>query len=74
MLRPFLNWRTLLALIAILIVSGTIWYSSYLAEKIKKDEQHKVEVAKAKTFDEVDRRIPRQPGVATLCKEKENLS
>lgn len=44
MLRPFLNWRTLLALIAILIVSGTIWYSSYLAEKIKKDEQHKVEL------------------------------
>lgn len=44
MLRPLLNWRTLLAFIAILIVSGTIWYSSYLADKIKKDEQHKVEL------------------------------
>lgn len=43
MLRPLLNWRTLLALIAILIVSGTIWYSSYLADKIRNDEKRKVE-------------------------------
>jgi hypothetical protein len=42
MLRPFLNWRTLMAFIAILIVSGTILYSKYLADKIKKDEQQKV--------------------------------
>ena len=32
-----------MALVAILIVSGTIWYSSYLAEKIKKEERQKVE-------------------------------
>ena len=37
------NWRSLLALVAILIVSGTIWYSSYLAEKIEKEERQKVE-------------------------------
>jgi signal transduction histidine kinase len=37
------NWRTLLALVAILIVSGTIWYSSYLAKKIEKEERQKVE-------------------------------
>jgi signal transduction histidine kinase len=32
----------LLALIAILIVSGTVWYSSYLANKIEKEERDKV--------------------------------
>ena len=42
MFRQFLNWRTLLALLAILIVSGTVAYSSYLANKIAKDEQQKV--------------------------------
>lgn len=38
-----MNWRTLLAFIAILIVSGTILYSSYLAKKIEKEEKEKVE-------------------------------
>lgn len=37
------NWRILLALIAILIVSGTIGYSSYLAKKIEIEERQKVE-------------------------------
>ena len=44
MFRHLLNWRSLLALIAILIVSGTILYSSYLADKIEKDEHKKVEL------------------------------
>lgn len=43
MFRQLLNWRTLLALIAILIVSGTVWYSSYLAQKIAHEERQKVE-------------------------------
>jgi signal transduction histidine kinase len=43
MFRQLINWRTLLALIAILIVSGTISYSSYLAQKIGKEERQKVE-------------------------------
>lgn len=43
MFRQWLNWRTLLAVIAILIVSGTISYSSYLANKIEKEERQKVE-------------------------------
>jgi signal transduction histidine kinase len=43
MFRQLLNWRTILALIAILIVSGTIFYSQYLARKIEKDERKKVE-------------------------------
>ncbi|MFL5810037.1 MAG: sensor histidine kinase [Flavisolibacter sp.] len=42
MFRQLYNWRTLLALIAILIVSGTIWYSTYLADKIENDERKKV--------------------------------
>lgn len=44
MFSQLLNWRTLLALVAILIVSGTVWYSSYLADKIAKDERKKVEL------------------------------
>ena len=42
MFRQWLNWRTLLAVVAICIVSGTIWYSSYLADKIENDERKKV--------------------------------
>lgn len=43
MFRQLLTWRTLLAIVAIFIVSGTIWYSSYLARKIEKEEKQKVE-------------------------------
>ena len=43
MLRQFLNWRTILAIVAIAIVTGTIFYSKYLAKKIAKEEKQKVE-------------------------------
>src|SRR5688500_13584783 len=43
MIQPLFNWRTGLALIAIAIVSGTIFYSQYLARKIARDERQKVE-------------------------------
>ena len=43
MLRQLLNWKTGLAVIAILIVSGTIFYSQYLARKIAREERQKVE-------------------------------
>lgn len=43
MFRQLLNWRTGLALVAIFIVSGTIFYSQYLAKKIAKEERQKVE-------------------------------
>jgi signal transduction histidine kinase len=43
MFQQLLNWRTLLALIAISIVTGTIFYSQYLANKIAKEERQKVE-------------------------------
>ena len=43
MFRQLFNWRTVLALIAILIVSGTIIYSQYLAKKIAREEKQKVE-------------------------------
>jgi signal transduction histidine kinase len=42
MYRQFLNWRIVLAFVAILIVTGTIFYSKYLAKKIEKDERIKV--------------------------------
>ena len=43
MFRQLLNWRIVLALIAVLIVSGTIIYSQYLAKKIAREERQKVE-------------------------------
>ena len=43
MIRSLLNWRSLLALIAIIIVSATIFYSQYLARKIAEEERQKVE-------------------------------
>ena len=42
MIRSLLNWRSLLALIAIIIVSATIFYSQYLSRKIATDERQKV--------------------------------
>ncbi len=44
MFTQLLNWRTLLAVIAIAIVTGTIFYSQYLAKKIANDERKKVNV------------------------------
>jgi len=44
MIRSLLNWRSFLALVAIAIVSATIFYSKYLARKIARDERHKVEL------------------------------
>jgi histidine kinase/DNA gyrase B/HSP90-like ATPase len=43
MYPQFFNWRVVLALIAILIVSGTIFYSQYLANKIANEEKKKVQ-------------------------------
>lgn len=44
MVRQFLNWRSALALVAIAIVTGTVFYSNYLAKKIAADERTKVNV------------------------------
>ena len=43
MIKQWLNYRSVLALIAICIVVGTIFYSQYLAKNIAKDERKKVE-------------------------------
>jgi signal transduction histidine kinase len=43
MIRQWANWRTLLTIAAICIVSGTIFYSNYLAKKIAKEERQKIE-------------------------------
>ena len=39
----FANWRTLLTLVALVIVTATIFYSRYLANKIAADERRTVE-------------------------------
>ena len=44
MIQPLFNWRTGLAIVAIAIISGTIFYSQFLARKIAKDERQRVEV------------------------------
>ena len=43
MIQPVFNWKTGLAIIAIAIVSGTIFYSQFLAKKIAREERIKVE-------------------------------
>ncbi len=43
MIPQWLNGRTLLFIVAAAIVSGTIFYSSYLAKKIAEDEKLRVE-------------------------------
>ena len=52
MIQPWFNWRTGLALIAIAIVIGTIFYSQFIASKIAADEREKVQlwVAASKTI------------------------
>jgi len=44
MIQQWLNGKTLLFIIAVAIVTGTIFYSSYLAKKIASDEKKKVEL------------------------------
>lgn len=44
MFTALLNWRTVLAIVAIAIVTGTIFYSQYLSKKIAADERKKVNV------------------------------
>ncbi|MCW3093094.1 MAG: sensor histidine kinase [Ferruginibacter sp.] len=44
MITQLFNWRTGLAIVAIAIVTGTIFYSNYLSEKIALDEREKVDV------------------------------
>ena len=43
MIQQWFNWRTLLTLFAVCIVTGTIFYSNYLSKKIAADEKQKVE-------------------------------
>lgn len=51
MLQTWLNWRTLLALVAVLIVTATIFYSRYLSGQIAAEERKKVEAwAEAQQF------------------------
>lgn len=46
MFPAWLNWRTWVALLAMAIVTGTIFYSQYLAKKIEDDEKAYVELWK----------------------------
>lgn len=44
MIQPWLNWRTGLAIVAIAIVTGTVFYSRFLARKIANEEREKVQL------------------------------
>lgn len=44
MFSQLFNWRSLLGIIAIAIVTGTIFYSDYIAKKIARAEREKVDV------------------------------
>jgi signal transduction histidine kinase len=43
MIKEWINWRTMLVIVAICIVGSTIFYSNYLAKKIAKEERQKIE-------------------------------
>ena len=43
MIQQWLNWRTVLTLFAVCIVTGTIFYSDYLSKQIAEEERQKVE-------------------------------
>jgi len=76
MFQQLLNWRTLLAIVAISIVTGTIFYSRYVANKIAKEERQKVEMwveALQSTFnsnENVDTRL----AYYIIAKNRENKS
>lgn len=61
MIQQWVNWRTVLGLVAIVIVTGTIFYSNYLAKKIAEEERQKVE-----TWVEAQRTIMNAPENANL--------
>lgn len=42
MLRRYLNFRTALTILALAIVTGTIFYSDFLSKKIEKEEREKI--------------------------------
>lgn len=44
MITQLFNWRTVLTVVAIAIVTGTVFYSNYLSKKIAADEREKVDV------------------------------
>ena len=44
MITQLFNWRTALGLFAVAIVTGTVFYSSYISKKIAADEREKVDV------------------------------
>lgn len=44
MIRQLFNWRSVIALIAVAIVFGTVFYSDFLAKKIAAEERKKVNV------------------------------
>ncbi|MBC7652021.1 MAG: HAMP domain-containing histidine kinase [Deinococcales bacterium] len=44
MIKQWINWRTILALVAVCIASGTIFYSQFLAKKIAAQERKNVEI------------------------------
>jgi signal transduction histidine kinase len=44
MIQSLFNWRSLLAIVAIGIVTGTVFYSNYLSKKIAADEKRKMSV------------------------------
>jgi signal transduction histidine kinase len=58
MIRSLLNWRSFVALVGIVIVTATIFYSRYLARKIAMDERRKVA-----TWVAASKAILRNPGM-----------
>ena len=81
MIRQLFNWRTIITLIAVAIVTGTIFYSNFLAKKIAAEERRKVNQQEGKTpgrrgeqikQEEIDKEIVRREMLKQKSKNETN--
>lgn len=66
MFTTLFNWRTLLAVVAILIVAGTIVYSSYITKQLQTEERKKIELWIEAKNTEIKSEDPNALNLSTL--------
>lgn len=72
MIGRYLNWRTLLLVIAIAIISGTVFYSRYLATKIEHGEKERIREWVAASRLEMSTNESEAINLSSLIKQNNN--
>src|ERR1700710_889314 len=72
MIGRYLNWRTLLLVVAIAIIGGTVLYSHYLANKIEHAEQERVNEWVAASRLEISSSESEAINLSSLIKQNNN--